>query len=79
MEKRALEALPAGAQPDWLTVPPAQRLAEIEKQKQIVKEVTAASEWVLQSRDEQLFAEWLRRVRNDGESSALNCVKSQKK
>lgn len=79
MEKRALEALAAGTQPDWLTVTPAQRLAEIEKQKQTVKEVTAASEWVMQSRDEQLFAEWLRRVRNDGESAALNWVKAQRK
>lgn len=79
MEKRALEALPADAQADWLTVAPAQRLAEIEKQKQFVKEVTAATDWILQSRDEQLFAEWLRRVRTDGETAALNWVKAQKK
>ena len=79
MEKRALEALPADAQRDWLTVAPAQRLAEIERQKQLVKEVTAASDWVLKSRDEQLFAEWLRRVRTDGEAAALSWVKAQKK
>ena len=79
MEKRALEALPADAQRDWLAVTPAQRLAEIEKQKQAVKDVTAASEWVLRSRDEQIFAEWLRRVRSDGESAALSWVRAQKK
>ena len=79
MEKRALEALPADAQRDWLTVAPAQRLAEIEKQKQAVKEVVAASEWILQTRDEQLFAEWLRRVRSEGESATLKWVNAQKK
>lgn len=79
MEKRALDALPADAQRDWLAVPPAQRLAEIERQKQIVKEVTAASEWIIQSRDEQLFAEWLRRVRHDGESAALLWIQTRKK
>ncbi len=79
MEKRALEALPADAQREWLTVAPAQRLAEIEKQKQFVKEVTATSDRILQLRDEQVFAEWLRRVRNDGEAAAFIWMKQQKK
>ena len=44
-----------------------------------MKEVVAASEWILQTRDEQLFAEWLRRVRSEGESATLKWVNAQKK
>lgn len=81
MEKRALESLPADAQPDWLTVTPAQRLAEIEAQKQNVKALTSDGgfEWLIQSQDEQLLAEYLRRNRSDGEQSALTWLKTQKK
>ena len=79
MEKRALEALPADASRDWLTVVPAQRLGEMEKQKATVKELTASLDWVVQSQNEPLLAEYLRRFRNDGELSALTWLKTQKK
>ena len=79
MEARALKALPADAQPDWLSVTPAQRLAEMEKQKLNVTELTAGLEWILQSQDEQLLAEYLRRNRTDGELSALTWLKAQRK
>ncbi|MEO6788094.1 MAG: hypothetical protein ABI318_18365, partial [Chthoniobacteraceae bacterium] len=81
MEARALKALPADSQPDWLPVIPAQRLAEMEKQKQNVKALTADGgfEWLIQSQDEQLLAEYLRRNRSDGEQSALTWLKTQKK
>ena len=79
MEKRALEALPADAQRDYIPVTPAQRLAELDKQKQAVKEVVATSEWLMQTRDEQLLAEYLRRLRNEGELPASNWLKTQKK
>ena len=79
MEKRVLEALPADAQRDWLPIAPAQRLAEIERQKLAVREAAAASDWVMQTRDEQLFAEWLRRFRNEGESGTLNWVNARRK
>ena len=81
MEKRALESLPADAQPDWLGVTPAQRLAEIEKQKQAVKDLVAVGDlmWLIQSQNEELLAEYLRRNRNDGEFSALTWLKVQKK
>lgn len=79
MEKRALEAIPSDSQPEWLTVDRTQRLADIEKEKQLVREVTANSESVLKSRDEQLLSEWLRRVRIESEISALNWLKTRKK
>ena len=79
MEKRVLEALPADAQRDWLPIAPAQRLAEIERQKLAVREAAAATDWVMQTRDEQLFAEWLRRFRNEGESGTLNWVNARRK
>jgi hypothetical protein len=79
MEARALKALPAEAQPDWLSVGPAQRLAEMEMQKQNVKDLTTNVDWLLQQQDEQLLAEYLRRNREDGELSALNWLKAQKK
>ena len=79
MESRALKALPADAQPDWLTVTPAQRLAEMEVQKQSVKDLTADFDWIIQSRNEPLLSEYLRRNRSDGELSALTWLKAQKK
>ena len=79
MEKRALEALPADASRDWLTVVPAQRLADMEAQKQNVKNLTASLDWVVQSQNEPLLTEYLRRFRNDGELSALTWLKAQKK
>jgi hypothetical protein len=79
MEKRALDALSADAQPGWLTVDRTQRLAEIEKEKQLAREVSANSEWALKSRDEQLLSEWLRRVRNESEAVALEWLKTQRK
>lgn len=79
MEKRALEALPADAQRDWLKVVPSERLAQIEKERAVVKEVTAVSEWAVKERDEQLVTEWLRRLRDDGELSALTWLKTQRK
>ena len=79
MEKRALEALPTDASRDWLSVVPAQRLAEMEKQKQDVKTLTADLELLLQRRNEPLLAEYLRKLRNDGERSALSWLQAQKK
>jgi len=79
MEKRALEALPADSQPGWLKVDREQRLAEIEEEKQLAKEVTANSERIMKSRDGQLLSEMIRRVRNDSRSAALEWVKSQRK
>ena len=82
IEKRALEAQPADAQPDWLTVTPAQRLAEMEKQKQAMIDVTPEASdfaWIVSSQNEQVLAEGLRRLRNDGEFSALTWLKAQKK
>ena len=79
MEYGALKALPADAQPDWLAVTPAQRIAEMEAQKQNVKDLTAGFEWVMQSQNEQLLGEYLRRNRNDGELSALTWLKAQRK
>jgi len=81
MEKRALESLPADAQPDWLGVTPAQRLAEIETQKQNVSTLIGDGglEWLIQSQNDELLAEYLRRNRTDGEFSALTWLKTQKK
>ena len=82
IEKRALEALPADAQPDWLTVTPAQRLAEMEKQKQAMIDVTPEASdfaWIISSQNEQVLAEGLRRLRSDGEFSALTWLKAQRK
>jgi hypothetical protein len=79
MEARALKALPADAQPEWLAVVPAQRLAEMEKQKQNVKDLTEDLTSIFQSQNEPLLAEYLRRNRNDGELSALTWLKAQKK
>lgn len=79
MEKRALDALPADSQPGWLKVDRAQRLAEIETEKQLAREMTANSVWIMNSRDEQLLSEWLRKVRSESESAALEWVKSQRK
>ncbi len=79
MEKRALEALPADVQPAWLSVDRAQRLADIEKERQLVKEVAQNSEWIMKSRDEALLTEWLRRVREESEIAALRWLKTQRK
>jgi hypothetical protein len=79
MEARALKALPADAQPEWLAVIPAQRLAEMEKQKQNVKDLTEGLTSIFQSQNEPLLAEYLRRNRKDGELSALTWLKAQKK
>ncbi len=79
MEKRALEALPAGAQPEWLKVVPSERLAEIERQKADVAETVKGIQAVTQSQDGELFAEYLRRVRTESESAAYEWLKRQKK
>ena len=79
MESRALKSLPADAQPGWLAIPPAQRLAEIEKQKGDVTGLTAGIDWLFQSQNEQLLSAYLRKLRNEGERSALTWLKAQKK
>ncbi len=79
MEKRALEALPADSQPAWLSVDRTQRLAEIEKERELVKDVAKNAEWIMKSQDEQLVAEWLRRVREESEVAALRWVNAQRK
>ncbi len=79
MEKRALEALPAGSQPDWLMVTPVERLAEIEQKRANVREVAKGIESVIQSQDGELIAEYLRRMRNESEAAAYDWLKRQKK
>ena len=79
MENRALAALPPDAQRDYLPVTPAQRIADLEKQKQAVKDIAGTSDWLNQSQNEQLLAEYYRRLRGDGEFSALTWLKTQKK
>ena len=81
IEHRALEALPADAQPDWLTVTPTQRLAEMVKEKQEIKDLDVESNmaWLIQSENEQLLAEYLRRNRADGDFSAFKWLKAQRK
>jgi hypothetical protein len=71
MEARALKTLSAEAQPEWLTVTPAQ--------KENMKGLTDNLEWALQSHDEPLLAEYLRRLRDDGELSALTWLKARRK
>ncbi len=77
MERRALEALPPDAQRDYLPVTPQQRLAELEKQKQTVKELVPLTENLIRSRDETLLAEYFRRNNADGELSALMWLKAK--
>lgn len=81
IEKLALKALPADAQPAWLAITPAQRLAELKKQGQDMSDLTEAADLVrlVQTQDEQLLAEYLRRNRSDGEFSALTWLRAQKK
>lgn len=81
MEYRALKTLPADAQPGWLSVPPAQRMAEMEALKESVSALVkdAGLEWLIESQNENLLAEYLRRNRDDGEFSALTWLKAQRK
>ena len=79
MEKRALEALPAGSPPDWLKVNPAERLAEIEQKKAYMRGVTNGIESLIRSQDGDLIAEYLRRVRTESEAAAYEWLKKQKK
>ena len=79
METRALKALPDGSQPDWLKVTPADRLAELDRQKAGVQEVAKGIASVVQSQDGELLAEYLRRVRTESEAAAYEWLKTQKK
>ena len=79
MEKRALEALPAGSPPDWLKVNPAERLAEIEQKKAYMQGFTNGIESLIRSQDGDLIAEYLRRVRTESEAAAYEWLKKQKK
>jgi hypothetical protein len=79
MESRALKALPENTRPEWLNVDPAQRLAEIEKQKEAAKVGTAAVTKLLESRNEADFAEYVRRLRIEGESAAMRWLNARQK
>ena len=79
MEKRALEALPAGSPPDWLKVNPAERLAEIEQKKAYMQGFTNGIESLIRSQDGDLIAEYLRRVRTESEAAAYEWLKKQKR
>ncbi len=79
MEKRALEALPAGSPPDWLKVNPAERLAEIEQKKADMRGVTNGIESVIRNQDGELLAEYLRRMRTESEAAAYEWLKKQKR
>ncbi len=78
MEARALKALPADAPPAWLTVNPTQRIAEMEQQKNAVRDIAAGIEQVLQSHSTEILSEYLRRMRNEGEPAAYAWLKAQK-
>ena len=79
MEKRALEALPAGSPPDWLKVNPAERLAEIEQKKAYMRGVTNGIESLIRNQDGELLAEYLRRMRTESEAAAYEWLKKQKR
>ncbi len=79
MEKRALEALPAGSPPDWLKVNPAERLAEIEQKKAYMQGFTNGIESLIRSQDGELLAEYLRRMRTESEAAAYEWLKKQKR
>lgn len=79
IQKRALEALPAGSQPDWLKVAPAERLTEIEQKKADVKGVASGIESVVRSQDSELISEYLRRMCTESEAAAYECLQKQKK
>ena len=79
MEKRALEALPAGSPPDWLKVNPAERLAEIEQKKAYMRGFTNGIESLIRNQDGELLAEYLRRVRTESEAAAYEWLKKQKR
>jgi hypothetical protein len=79
MEKRALEALPAGSPPDWLKVNPAERLAEIEQKKAYMQGFTNGIESLIRSQDGDLIAEYLRRMRTESEAAAYEWLKKQKR
>ena len=79
MEKRALEALPAGSPPDWLKVNPAERLAEIEQKKADMRGFTNGIESLIRNQDGELLAEYLRRVRTESEAAAYEWLKKQKR
>ena len=54
----------------------------MEKQKQAMIDVTPEASdftWIVSSQNERVLAEGLRRLRNDGEFSALTWLKAQKK
>lgn len=79
MESRALKALPADSQPGWLTVNPAQRLAEIDRQKQSVREIASGLDWVIESQNEAVLSGYILRMRGEGEAAAYEWLKAQKK
>ncbi|MEK0450964.1 MAG: hypothetical protein RL088_3232 [Verrucomicrobiota bacterium] len=79
MESRALKALPENTRPEWLKVDPALRLAEIEKHKEVVKESTSDVTGLLESRNEADMAEYVRRLRTEGESAANRWLKTLQK
>jgi tetratricopeptide (TPR) repeat protein len=77
MERRALEALPADSQPGWLTITPAQRLAELNGQTQSAKEIASGLERVFKSQNEEVLSEYLRRMRTESEAAAFAWLKKQ--
>jgi hypothetical protein len=79
MESRALKALPADTQPGWLTINPAQRLAEMDRQKQSVRDIGSGFDWVVQSQNEEVLAGYILRMRSDGEPAAYEWLKAQQK
>ena len=79
MERRALEALPPDARRDYLPVTPQQRIAEMDRQKQLLRDLTPLTDALLRSKDEPTIAEYFRRNSTDGELSALTWLKAQQK
>ena len=77
VESKALKALENGPLPAWLPVDPARRLAEIDSQKQAIKEATLLGQTLIQNRDQALLSEYARKLRFESETEALAWLKSQ--
>lgn len=77
VERKVLESLPDGAQPDYLTKTPAARLAEIQQEIQQSRSLINAMDLGNLQKDTGQFSEYLRRVRQEGEFSALLWLQQQ--
>ncbi len=79
LERRALQAIPADAPPDFLPIVPAQRLAEMDKQSAILGELMGSGVSHLAFRDEPTLTEYMRRLHAEGEMRAMQWMQAQPK